>query len=265
MIPNILLKILKSRKKSLSEQLKLFQFLEIVDLKHGRSKLSEVIKINHDIPIISEIKSASPSQGDIRKDMDIPQIAHIMEDSGVIGLSVLTEPIYFNGSFLNLYLALKGTSIPCLMKDFVFSENQFKIAKDVGATNILLINLLGNTEEMYELSMEFDLEPLIEIHDIAEITDLKNLKEIGIIPPLVGINNRSLKTLEVDLNTSKQLIPEVKKLYDNKVSVISESGINSFEDIKFLQSCGADGFLIGSSIMQSKDIKKQILHLRGIN
>jgi len=265
MMPNILLEILKSRKRSLTEQLKLFQFLEIGELDYGRKKLSEAIKINDGISIISEIKPASPSQGEIRKDMNISEVAHAMEESGVIGLSVLTEPIYFNGSFLNLYLALKGTSIPCLMKDFVFSDAQFKIARDIGATNILLINLLGNLEEMYELSIVFDLEPLIEIHDITEIKDLMHLKEIGIIPPLIGVNNRDLKTLKVDLSTSKLLIPEVKKLYNGKVSVISESGVKSFDDIKFLQSCGADGFLIGSSIMQSNDIKKQILYLRGIN
>jgi indole-3-glycerol phosphate synthase len=264
-MPNILLDILKSRKKSLFEQLKLFQLLEISEIKHGRKRISERIKNNDDISIISEIKSTSPSVGDIRKDINITHIARIMEDSGVIGLSILTEPIYFNGSFLNMYLALKETSIPCLMKDFVFSEEQFKIARNIGATNILLINLIGNIEEMYELSIEFDLEPLIEIHNSAEIKDLIDLKEIGIIPPLVGINNRDLKTLEVDLNISKQLIPEIKKLYNNKVSVISESGIHSYNNIKFLQLWGADGFLIGSSIMQSNDIKKQILHLRGIN
>ena len=264
-MPNILLDILKSRKKSLTEQLKLFQFLEICDLGYRRKKLSEAIRINDGISIISEIKLASPSRGEFRKDMNISEVAHLMEESGVIGLSVLTEPIYFNGSFLNLYLAVKETSIPCLMKDFVFSDAQFKIAKDIGATNILLINKLGNLEEMYELSVEYDLEPLIEFHDITEIKDLMHLKEIGIIPPLIGVNNRDLKTLKVDLNTSKLIIPEIKKLFDGKVSVISESGVNSFEDIKYLQSCGADGFLIGSSIMQSNDIKKQILYLRGID
>ncbi len=265
MMPNILLEILKSRKKSLAEQLKLFQYLNPDELGHGRKKLSEVIKINDGISIISEIKSTSPSLGEIRKNMNITKVAYAMEESGVIGLSVLTEPIYFNGSFLNLYLALKGTSIPCLMKDIVFSEAQFKLAKDIGATNILLINLLGNLEEMYTLSIDFDLEPLIEIHDIAEINDLIHLMDIGIIPPLIGVNNRDLKTLEVDLNTSKLLIPKIKKLYDSKVSVISESGVKSFDDIKFLQSCGADGFLIGSSIMQSNDIKQKILYLRGIH
>ncbi len=265
MIPNILLEILKSRRKSLSEQVKLFQFLEPDKVRHRKNTLNEAIQVKDGISIISEIKLASPSQGDIRRNVEITEIAQIMEKSGVIGLSVLTEPIYFNGSFLNLYLASKETSIPCLMKDFVFSEEQFKIAKKIGATNILLINLLGNIEEMYELSKEFNLEPLIEIHNSTEVVDLLQLKEIGINPPLIGVNNRNLKTLKVDLKTSEQLIPEVKKLYEGKVSVISESGINSFDDIKFLQSCGADGFLVGSSIMQSDDIQQKILQLRGMN
>jgi indole-3-glycerol phosphate synthase len=264
-MPNILSEILKSRKKSLSEQLKLRQFLEAGNIQHGRKTLSETIKNNEGISIISEIKPASPSHGNIRKDMNITEIVHIMEESGAIGLSVLTEPIYFNGSFLNLYLAAKEIKIPCLMKDFVFSEAQFEIAKNFGATNILLINLLRNIEEMYELSKAFNLEPLIEIHEITEIKDLIHLKEIGIVPPLIGVNNRDLKTLEVDLNTSKLLIPEVKKLYNDRVTVVSESGINSYEDIEYLQSCGADAYLIGSSIMQSNDIKKKILYLRGIH
>ncbi len=265
MMPNILSEIFESRKKSLVDQLQSFPSIEIDVINYERKKLSEAIKAHNGISIISEIKSASPSQGDIRKDMNITEVANTMKESGVIGLSVLTEPNYFNGSFLNLYLALKETSLPCLMKDFIFSDAQFKIAKDLGATNILLINLLGNLEEMYELALEFNLEPLIEIHDIAEINDLNHLREIGLRPALIGVNNRNLKTLEVDLNTSKLLIPKVKKLFEGKITVISESGINTVDEIKFLQSCGADGFLIGSSIMKSNDIKQKILHLRGIH
>ena len=265
MMPNILSEIIKSRKKSLIDQIHQISALNYDDINHKRKKISEAIKIHNGISIISEIKPASPSQGDIRRDMDIGEVASIMEQSGVIGLSVLTEPVYFNGSFLNLYLALKSTSLPCLMKDFVFSIEQFKIAKDFGATNILLINLLGNLEEMYDLALEFNLEPLIEIHDVAEIKDLKHLHEIGIIPSLIGVNNRNLKTLEIDLNTSKSLIPQIKKIFNNDVKVISESGINTLDDIKYLDKFGADGFLIGSSIMQSNDIEHKILQLRGIH
>ena len=265
MMPNILSEIIKSRKKSLVDQINLISAVNTDDLNHKRKKISEAIKIHNGFSIISEIKPASPSQGDIRRDMDIGKIARIMEKSGVIGLSVLTEPIYFNGSFLNLYLTLKSTSLPCLMKDFVFSREQFKIARDFGATNILLINLLGNLEEMYDLALEFNLEPLIEIHEVAEIKDLKHLHEIGIIPSLIGVNNRNLKTLEIDLNTSKTLIPEIKKIFNNGVKVISESGINTLDDIKYLDASGADGFLIGSSIMQSNDIEHKILQLRGIH
>lgn len=264
MMPNILTEIIKSRKKSLIDQIHLISAVNTDDLNHKRKKISEAIKIHNGISIISEIKPASPSQGDLRRDMDIREVASIMEQSGVIGLSVLTEPVYFNGSFLNLYLALKRTSLPCLMKDFVFTREQFRIASDLGATNILLINLLGNLEEMYDLALEFNLEPLIEIHDVAEIKDLIHLHEIGIIPPLIGVNNRNLKTLEIDLTTSKSLIPEIKTIFNNDVKVISESGINTLDDIKYLDASGADGFLIGSSIMQSNDIEHKILQLRGI-
>ncbi len=265
MMPNILSEIIKSRKKSLIDQIHLISAVNPDESNHKRKKISDAINIHEGISIISEIKPASPSQGDIRRDIDIREVASIMEKSGVIGLSVLTEPVYFNGSFQNLYLALKSTLLPCLMKDFVFSREQFKIARDFGATNILLINLLGNLEEMYDLALEFDLEPIIEIHDVAEIEDLKHLNEIGIIPSLIGVNNRNLKTLEIDLDTSKELIPEIKKIFNNEVKVISESGINTLDDIKYLESFEADAFLIGSSIMQSNDIEQKILQLRGIN
>ncbi|MFX1278426.1 MAG: indole-3-glycerol-phosphate synthase [Promethearchaeota archaeon] len=261
---NILFEILESRKKSLEQQFKKLNALDKKSKDQNRGSLSSAIKVNNGISIISEIKPASPTLGEIRNEINIPELVHIMEESGVIGLSILTEPKYFSGSFSNLYLASEESNLPCLMKDFVFCDTQFKIAQDLGATNILLINLLGNLEEMLELAQEFNLEPLIEIHNIEEIKDIEHLKEIGMKLNLIGVNNRNLKTLEIDLSVSEVLIPEIKRLFDDNIIVISESGINSLEDIKYLQSYGADAFLIGSSIMKSENIKKKILSLRGI-
>jgi indole-3-glycerol phosphate synthase len=112
--------------------------------------------------------------------------------------------------------------------------------------------------------MENGLEPLIEIHDIEEMRDIRHLFDIGYNPKVIGVNNRNLKTMNIDLNTSKQIIPELKQEFGEKIQIISESGVNTLEDIKFIQPSGVDAFLIGSSIMQSMNIKEKILELRGI-
>ena len=116
-----------------------------------------------------------------------------MEKAGVTGLSILTEPNYFNGSFENLKLAVQSTNLPCLMKDFIFDEQQFQIARQIGATNILLIHSNGNMEELCEFARNYKLEALVEIHEVEEIASLEHLNEIGFDLTLVGVNNRNLR------------------------------------------------------------------------
>jgi len=264
MTANLIEEIIRNRKKSLEKDVNLIK--ESINLKRKtfRKPLSENIKRNGEISIISEIKPSSPTLGTIRNDIDVREIAKIMEDAGVIGLSVLTEPNYFNGSYNNLKIAIESTKLPCLMKDFVIDEIQFQIASNLGATNILLINDICKLEKMFELALEYNLEPLIEIHDIAEINDIKHLIEIGFIPKLIGVNNRNLKTLKIDLNNSKIIIPKIKEYVENDAKVISESGINTIEEINSLLSFKTDAFLIGSSIMKSNNIKEKIISLRGV-
>ncbi|MHA1147480.1 MAG: indole-3-glycerol-phosphate synthase [Promethearchaeota archaeon] len=262
-MPNILDEIIANRKVSLPEQYVPEDLSESIKSKK-KEPLSETIKRNQGISIISEIKPASPSLGDINIEIDVVKVAKQMEQAGVVGISILTEPNYFKGSFSNLKKTAENTSIPLLMKDFIFSELQLKIASDCGASNILLINKLGNLENLYKLALDYHLEPLIEIHNKEEIKDLINLKDIGFNPKLVGVNNRELESMKIDLNTSKTIIPEIKKILGNETIVISESGIYENSDINNLMPYSADGFLIGSSIIQSKDIKKKILNLRGL-
>ena len=233
--------------------------------RDNRQTLSEAIKNKSGISIISEIKPASPTLGEIRKDLDIKKIAREMESSGVAGLSILTEPNYFNGSYENLKLAIENTKLPCLMKDFVIDPVQYKIASQLGATNILIINSICNLEDNYRSAVESGLEPLIEIHEVQELHDIKHLFEIGLKPKLIGVNNRNLKTLKINLNTSKEIIPKVKAEFGNDIVVVSESGVNTIDDINYLLEYQADAFLIGSSIMKSDNIKKKILTLRGVS
>jgi indole-3-glycerol phosphate synthase len=264
MISNKIKEIVDKRKKSIQRDKDFKRNLENVVFRDNRKPLSEAIKNNPGVSIISEIKSASPTLGNIRNNIEVSRVAIEMENAGVVGLSVLTEPNYFKGSYENLKLAILSTKLPCLMKDFMVDEVQYKIAAHIGATNILIINSICNLEEFYNTALEYNLEPLIEIHDSDEIKNIQHLFNVGLEPTLIGVNNRNLKTLEVDLNTSKKIIPKLKETFGDKIQVISESGINTIDDINFLLPYGADAFLIGSSIMQSKNIKEKILFLRGL-
>ena len=261
---NILQEILENRKKSLEDDFKKIENLFNSNKVDRRQPISKFIGIKGDISIISEIKPASPTLGNIKTEINVENIAKEMESAGAIGLSVLTEPNYFHGSFDNLKLAVNYTKIPCLMKDFVFDERQFQIANQVGASNILLINCLGNMETLCEYTNQYQLEPLIEIHDAQELNDLEHLNQIGFNLRLVGVNNRDLKTLKTDLDTSKEIIPHIKEKIGDNIYIISESGIETKKDIEYLLTYKADAFLIGSSIMKNKNIKQKIMELRGI-
>ena len=266
MASNKINEIVEKRKHSIAEDIKYKISLNSHVFRDNRSYLSKAIKDNSGISIISEIKPASPTLGDIRKNIDIKELAKEMERAGVVGLSILTEPNYFNGSYENLKLAVESTKLPCIMKDFVVDSVQCFIAYQLGATNILIINSIVDQrlEDMVSTAIEYRLEPLIEIHDVEEIEDIKNLVDIGLAPMIIGVNNRNLKTLEIDLNTSNVIIPKLKKEFGNEIVVISESGIQNYEDIQYLQPTGADGYLIGSSIMKSDSIHDKILSLRGV-
>ncbi|MBD3341470.1 MAG: indole-3-glycerol-phosphate synthase [Candidatus Lokiarchaeota archaeon] len=261
---NILHEILENRKKTLEKEILSIGNRSTSFKNQSRKNLSQTIRTTNRISIISEIKPASPSLGEIRTNINVKEVAEEMENAGVDGLSVLTEPSYFHGSYENLQLAVESTSLPCLMKDFVFDMRQFQIAKQIGATNILLINSLGNMEALCEYAYQFEIEPLIEIHEQDEIEDLVYLNQIGFKTKLIGVNNRDLRSFKIDLNNSKRLIPQIKERIGSNITVISESGISSKQDIDILREFKADGFLIGSSIMLANKLKEKILELRGL-
>ncbi len=262
---DILRKIVESRKKTIQEQKGILHEIEgAAFIQNDREKLSVALKKEKGISIISEIKPASPTLGELRSNFNIERISREMDISGAVGLSVLTEPEYFNGSFENLMKVMGATSLPCLMKDFIVDEIQFDIAEKMGVKNILLINSIVDIEKMHDLAIQHDLEPLIEIHEEKELEDLKRLKENGTNPTLIGINNRDLNTLKINLAVSKKLAPKIKQLFGEEVQVISESGIHSHEEIQDLLKYNVDGFLIGTSIMKSNDIFEKVLELRGV-
>ena len=211
-------------------------------------------------PIIAEIKPASPSIGEIRKNIDSTRLAEVMIRGGASGLSVLTEPKHFNGSIGYLSEIRRLSSHPILMKDFILAEEQVKAASNLGASAILLIYSLferdySNIElyEMIKLAHGKGLEVLLETHSVEEFKE-----GIQTEADLIGINNRDLRSLKTDIRLTESILSQVKK--EDKF-VVSESGIKSADDIRLLRGCGADAFLVGSSIMESHDPELKVREL----
>ncbi|NDB32387.1 MAG: indole-3-glycerol-phosphate synthase [Nitrosopumilaceae archaeon] len=220
--------------------------------------LIQSIQENKHASLITEVKFSSPSLGKIRQKSDPVQIAQAMVDGGAKALSVLTQPYLFEGSpqyFMNIR---KQVKIPMLMKDIIVDKVQIDAARKIGADYMLLIqslfdqNFLKDIDEFIDYGHKNGLKVLIEAHTKSEFANSLNTEA-----DLVGINNRNLDTLKIDINTTKTL------LENNPQSriIVSESGIESPQDIKFLKQCGAGAFLIGSSIMKSENIKESVRSL----
>jgi indole-3-glycerol phosphate synthase len=196
--------------------------------------------------IIAEFKRKSPSKGSINEHSLVENVTKLYEKSGVSGLSVLTDESFFGGSSKDLLQARKHTKIPILRKDFIISEYQIIEAKTLGADVILLIaSVLTKTEvkNFTALAHQLGMEVLFEIHTLEELE--KHIPEIG----LVGINNRNLKTFEVDFENSIKLCQELPKL----TLKIAESGISDFKNIIRLKKYGFNGFLIGENFMKTEN------------
>jgi indole-3-glycerol phosphate synthase len=208
-------------------------------------------------PVITEIKSASPSAGIIRTNVDPAKIAKSMEKGGATALSVLTEPKQFKGALEALFQARKAVKLPILMKDIILSPIQLYAASKLGANAILLIQALfdrgyceKNLKDMITGAHMLGLEVLLETHTETEFNSATKTEA-----DLVGINNRNLATLKVDLNVTKQIL---SKNNPNAKLVVSESGVNTPADIRFLRKCGARAFLIGSAIMLNNNVEEKV-------
>ena len=207
--------------------------------------------------LIAEIKKASPSKGLIRPDFSHTVIASIYESKKVDAVSVLTEEDFFHGRLEYLEEVKEIVSCPVLRKDFISDEYQIYEARSKKADAILLIAAileLKQAEEYLHLARELGLSVLFEVHDFAELETA-----LRINATVIGINNRNLKTLAIDLNTSFELIKEIP---GDRV-VVSESGIKTRDDVLRLEAAGVDAMLVGTSLMESHDIAVGIDVLRG--
>lgn len=212
---------------------------------------------NPGIHFICEVKRASPSKGVIAEEFPYVQIAKEYEAAGADCISVLTEPKYFQGKDEYLTEIKKEVSIPVLRKDFTVDEYQIYQAKTLQADCILLICALLSEEEIRKyigICDELGLSALVEAHDEEEI---KMALRAG--ARILGVNNRNLKTFEVDIHNSERL----RSLVPSDILFVAESGIKTRSDIEVLQTSNVNAVLIGETLMRSSDKKKELDKLKG--
>ncbi len=228
----------------------LLKRIEIVDGPEDFRKA--IYESKAEIKIIAEIKRASPSRGIIRQDFYPEEIARIYQKAGACAISVLTEEEFFLGNLELLSMIAGVVTIPILRKDFIIDKYQIYQSRAYGADTILLMsNILDEKKlkEFIEIARKIGMEPLVEVHTEE---DLKKGLDCG--AEIIGINNRDLNTFKVDISVTEKLI---RYIPDDKI-VISESGINSREDLIRLKSLGVDGFLIGEAFMRENNIEKKV-------
>lgn len=214
-----------------------------------RCSLYETLIHADRLQVIAEMKRASPSKGDIAAHTNPTVQALWYEKAGAACISVLTETKYFKGSYRDLNDVANAVSIPVLCKDFIIDEVQIDYAKAAGASVILLIVAALSDEELARLhtyATDHDLEVLVEVHDIEELK-----RAFAVNARIIGVNNRNLKTFEVDLKQTKAVAQEFNR---PDIAFISESGIWNEADAALVASYGATGILVGESLMRSSDV-----------
>jgi len=213
------------------------------------------------IALIAEVKKASPSAGVICKDFDPVRIAKEYEAAGASCLSVLTDEKFFQGSLDYLRQIRAAVKIPLLRKDFIIDERQILEAIEWGADAILLIVAILTDEQLakfHSLAVEAGLAVLVEVHDEEELE-----RALKISPALIGVNNRNLKTFQVDLATTERL---AEKLFSSPATrhsplLVAESGIHTRADVERVQKYGAAAILVGESLVKEGDIGTKVHNL----
>ena len=252
----ILEEIVKKKKQRLEIKKKVLSLLELQSLSPNYDEIYNLENIFQKKNIlISEMKRKSPSGGVLDKDLIPKNQAKIYIESGTDAISVLTEEDYFEGSnedLINVLEISKPKEIPVLQKDFIFDEYQIYEARYLGADCILLIARILDENEylrLYEIAKEIGLSVIVEVHNLKEL-NMALRTDINII----GINNRDLDNLTTNLENFEK----ISKYIPTGIYKIAESGIKNSQDVKRMIDCGANGLLIGESIIKSNNIRKII-------
>ncbi len=253
----VLDKILAAKKREVEqhkEAVKLTSLLECITRRNEPLDFAQALKGDR-IKLIAEVKKASPSKGVLRPYFDPMELANTYADNGAAAISVLTDTEYFQGSLEHLAAIKDAVSVPLLRKDFIYDEYQVYESAAYGADAILLITAIlerAQLTKMLALSRSLGLGCLVEVHTEEE---LKKAMAGG--AEIIGINNRDLRTFEVDHGTTQRLRP----LIPTDKIVVSESGINRREDIKKLEGWGVNAVLIGEALVTAKKIPDKMKEL----
>ncbi|MCB9770703.1 MAG: indole-3-glycerol phosphate synthase TrpC [Candidatus Omnitrophica bacterium] len=256
--PSILLKIVEDKRAEIENLEKSSSLDELMKraAKADRTRgLKQALRKPEKVTLIAELKKASPSKGLFREDFVPAEIARAYVKGGAVGLSVLTETIHFQGHPSYLQEVRDAVAQPILRKDFIVSAHQIPESRILGADAILLIAALlsdAQIREFLDLAKELHLDALCEVHDEAE---MKRVIDCG--ADFIGVNNRDLRTFEVDLQTSFDLFP----LAPEGAVLVGESGIRCWADIELMRDIGVDAVLVGETLIRQDDITQAARNL----
>lgn len=257
---DILTQIVKTKKQEVEQSIRAHPLRDLMKQADDSAPALDFVSAltaSESISLIAEVKKASPSKGLIRADFDPVRVAQCYAEAGASCISVLTDQQYFQGSLEYLRAIRQAVDVPLLRKDFVIHPYQVFEARVAGADAVLLIAECLNRQELrglFQLVRELGMTALVELHSKQ---NLENVLNTG--TDLIGVNNRNLKTFDVDLQHTLQLR---KQIPDDKV-VVGESGIYTREDALVLQEGGVQAMLVGESLMRQDDIAAAVRNLLG--
>lgn len=263
---NILEKIVWQKEKEVDRQREKLPFLQLGKQVKDKAPpvrdfLGALQQGKRQPALIAEIKKASPSKGVIREDFDPVTLAKTYEKAGASCLSVLTDVSFFQGSFENLGRAREAVNLPILCKEFIIYPYQIYQARLVGADAILLIVAILNDQDLnyfVKIIKSLGMTPLVEVHTLEELDRALKIEGIS----LIGINNRNLEDFSVNVQTTIDLIQHRREqLQEKSITLVSESGLDSANDLKMVQEVGASAVLIGESLLVKRDPSSAIASL----
>ena len=240
------------------EQLKLQGFASVGTYDSFQSRSLVDALSQPGLAVLAEVKKASPSKGIICNEFEPVTIAKDYIKHGAVALSVLTDEQYFKGHIDYLMAIKKQVDVPVLRKDFILDSIQITQAKSIGADAVLLILAivtLQQAQHLHDVAISLGLDVLVEIHDQADVDKLRQLKGVQ----LIGINNRNLRTFEVDLQLALQIKAQLEQEFANCVFV-AESGYCTYDQLDQLKKHGFDATLIGEGLVKNKQLKGYFKH-----